>query len=131
MKFFFDNCVSPKLARAIHQLIEPAHAAEALKDKFHEGIPDTEWIPRLAAESGEWIIISGDQRIRKRPQERDIWRAAKLTAFFMADGFANADKWEQIRWVVEKWPLIMDQAARVTPGSAFEVPRRGTKLTTV
>ncbi|CAG0993140.1 hypothetical protein PHYC_02409 [Phycisphaerales bacterium] len=130
MKIFFDNCISAKLARAIHELIRPEHEAVALRDRFPEAIADTDWIPQLAREPG-WIIISGDQRIRKRPQEREIWRAAKLTTFFMADGFTNVDGWEQVRWLIEKWPLIMDQARRVTAGSAFEVPRRGSKLSTL
>lgn len=130
MNFFFDNCINPKLARALHALVEPEHQVTALRDRFDASVSDTEWISTLSSEGG-WIIISGDQRIRRRPQERDIWRAAKLTTFFMADGYTKLERWEQIRWMIDKWPTIMDQAGRVTPGSAFEVPKRGSKLATL
>lgn len=128
MRFFFDNCVSPRLARAIHQLIRPAHEVVALRDRFEAGAPDTLWIPALGRE-GDWIIVSGDLRIRTRPQERELLRAAQLTTFFMAGGYMNLPEWEQVRWMVDKWPLIVEQADRVNPGAMFLVPKKGRRLT--
>ena len=130
MKFFFDNCISPKLARAIHELAQPEHEVVALRDKFSEDVIDAVWIPALAQE-GDWVIVSGDLRIRTRPRERELWKAAKLTTFFMAKNFVRLDGWEQVRWMIDKWPQIVDSAQRFTAGSAFEVPQRGSKLGTV
>jgi hypothetical protein len=128
MRFFYDNCVSPKLGRAVHALIEPEHLITHLRTRFPPATPDSEWIPALGREGG-WIVISGDLRIRKKPLERDLWRAAKLTTFFMAEGYMNLPDWEQVRWMIDKWPLIMEQADRVTAGAAFLVPKRGQRLT--
>ena len=97
MKFFFDNCISPRLARAIHELSKPEHEVLALRDRFDPGTADTVWIPTLGVEGG-WTIVSGDLRIRTRPQERELLRAARLTTFFMAKGFMNLPDWEQVRW---------------------------------
>lgn len=130
MKFFFDNCISPKLARAIHELAKPEHEVVALRDKFSADVTDTVWIPELAGE-GDWVIVSGDLRIRTRPQERELWKAARLSTFFMAKNYVRLDAWEQVRWMVDKWPLIVDSAQRFAAGSAFEVPQRGAKLATV
>lgn len=127
MNFFFDNCISPKLARAIHQLVLPEHRVVPLREMFESHTPDIDWLQTLGGEGG-WIVISGDMRIRKRPKERDVWKAARLTTFFMADGFQEVGQWEQVRWMIDKWPLIADQAAKVTPGAAFIVPKRGNKL---
>jgi len=99
MKFFFDNCISPKLARAIHALIEPDHKVEHLRDRFVPSTKDTEWIQQLADE-GNWVIVTADHRIRTRPQERQVWKAAKLTTFFMADAFEQLPAWEQVKWMV-------------------------------
>jgi hypothetical protein len=128
MRFFFDNCISPKLAAALHALVEPQDSVEHLRGKFTADTPDTEWITSLGEEGG-WIIVSGDLRIRKRPREREVLRAAKLTAFFMAETFVNQPAWEQVRWMIDKWPLIADMAGRVAPGAAFMVPKRGRQLT--
>ena len=130
MRFFFDNCISPKLARAMHELSQPEHEAVALRGKFPEGALDMDWIPRLGQE-GRWIIVSGDLRIKTRPIERELWRAAKLTTFFMAKNFPRLEAWEQVRWMVDKWPLIVEFAQKSTPGSAFIVPHRGSQLSTI
>ena len=127
MRFFFDNCLSPKLARAIHALVEPDHEVVPLRDIFPPSTPDTDWIGTLASE-GDWIIVTSDHRIRSRPLERQVWRTAKLTTFFMAEAFEQIPAWEQVRWMVDKWPLIVEQAERVTGGAAFRVPKRGKKL---
>lgn len=124
MKFIFDNCISPRLAKAIHALVESEHEVVALRDRFRSDTPDTEWIGELGRQGG-WIIISGDLRIRKRPQELAVWRTARLTTFFMASGFQSETQWEQARWMVGKWPEIVDLASRVAPGAAFRVPKRG------
>lgn len=136
MKFFFDNCISPRLARAIHQLIQPKHSAIPLRDRFHADTPDNDWLSELGNETrpgtdDEWVVISGELRIKTRPLERAAWKQAGLTIFFMADGFVNQPEWEQVRWIIDKWPAIMDQVKRVTAGSGFIVPKKGKKLTTV
>ena len=128
MKFFFDNCISPRLARAIHELSKPEHEVLALRDRFDPGTADTVWIPTLGVEGG-WTIVSGDLRIRTRPQERELLRAARLTTFFMAKGFMNLPDWEQVRWMIDKWPLMVEQADRVNPGAMFLVPKTGRRLT--
>ncbi|HBS29582.1 MAG TPA: hypothetical protein DEB06_09080 [Phycisphaerales bacterium] len=130
MKFFFDNCLSPRLATALNALVEPEHSVVHLRDKFATPTPDTDWIVRLSEEGG-WIIVSGDLRISKRPTEREVWRAAKLTTFFMADGYQNLDEWQQVRVMIEKWPQIMDLAERTGRGSAFRVPIRSRKIETL
>ena len=130
MRFFFDNCISPKLARAMRELIKPDHEVTPLVDKVPASTLDVEWIPRLGID-GDWVVVTGDLRIKKKPQERLVWKAAKLTTFFMADSFTNVPDWEQVRWIIDKWPLIVDQAKLVSPGAAFLVPRRSGKLESI
>lgn len=129
MKFFFDHCISSRLAKAVHELVVPDHEVVSLRSKFaRDDIKDIDWLNILAREGG-WTVISGDMAIRTRPRERDVWKAAKLTTFFMARGFTQQPEWEQVRWLIDKWPLIVDMAGRVNPGAAYEVPKRGSKLT--
>lgn len=133
MRFFFDNCMSPKLARAMHELISPLHEAVPLRQRWPEAdrhsVADVDWIRSLGTE-GNWAVISGDIRIRSRPAERDALKAARLTTFFLADGYPKLDKWEQVRWLIEKWTEIVDLSERVARGSTFRVPRRG-KIETI
>jgi PIN domain-containing protein len=66
VKFFFDNNLPPKLAKSLHLLVEPDHEVVHLKDRFSADAPDEEWITALAKQK-DWIIVSGDLRIRRNP----------------------------------------------------------------
>lgn len=127
MKFFFDNCISIKLARAINALVEPDDSVEHLQKRFNEDTADTTWIEALGRER-HWVVVSGDLKIRQRPQEQRVLKAAGLTVFFMAKGFTKLPEWEQVRWLIDKWPLIRQQAELAAVGSAYIVPKVGRKL---
>lgn len=128
MKFFFDNCVSHRLASAIHALVEPEHEVVHLRAKWRqadrETVADTAWIRELSAD-GDWVVVSGDIAIRSRPAERDALRQARLTTFFLAKGYTQLPDWDQVRWLIDKWPEIVDLACRTAKGSMFRVPKRG------
>ena len=64
MRFFFDNNLPPKLAKSLHLLVEPHHQVVHLKAKFAADAKDETWMLELAKEE-DWVIVSGDLRIRK------------------------------------------------------------------
>lgn len=122
MKFFFDNNLPPALTRGICALSEPeGHEVVHLRQKFPPNIADTNWIDRLGRE-GHWVIISGDLRIFKNRHEREAWRSAGLTTFFLAKGWINHRFWDQAWRLVRWWPMIVEVAELFEPGAAFEVP---------
>jgi PIN domain-containing protein len=129
LRFFFDNTLALAHARAFKALCEAdEHKIVHLRERFEkENIPDEEWIPAIAAD-GEWIVITGDTNIYKNPHRRRVWLAARLTTFFLADGFQNLKFWLQMRYLVKWWPDFETVAQRVTRGSAFKVPMSGSKL---
>jgi hypothetical protein len=99
------------------------HEVLHLRDRFSEDAADELWIPALAKEGG-WIIISGDTRIARTPQLRVIWTNAKLTTFFLGKAWMKEKFWENAWRLVRWWPRIIEQAALVAPGAAFDVPWR-------
>ena len=69
MKFFFDNQISYRLAEAIDRLAgAEGDQVVALRAKFPQNEKDLSWISQLSAE-GDWIIVSGDSKIRNKPTE--------------------------------------------------------------
>ena len=80
MRFFFDNNLPPKLAKSLHVLVEPHHQVVHLKAKFAANATDEAWMLDLAKEQN-WVIVSGDLRIRKNPHEIAAWRSAGHTTF--------------------------------------------------
>lgn len=119
MRFFFDNCISPRLAAAIGALSE--YEVKHLRDKFPPNTPDIEWL-RVLSEEGDWIIISGDTRIFRTSHELAAWRSAGLTGFFWSSQWFKKKIWEHAWRLVRWWPKIEEQAKLVEAGAAFELP---------
>jgi hypothetical protein len=126
VKFFFDNCLSPNLARAI-KLLDPKYDIIHLRDKFPADVSDVEWINALASE-GDWVIVSGDVRITKNPQNRAAWRQSKLTAFFFDRQWTNQSLWDQAWRAVRWWPRIKSTAEGLASGRGYLVPLNYGKL---
>ena len=119
MRFFFDNNLSPHLARAMHSLSEPdGHSVVHLREKFPQNVSDTEWIEGLAAE-GHWIVVSGDLNIHRARLEKAVWRNAKLVGFFLARGWMNLEPLDQAWRLVKWWPAVLRQAGLAAPGSTY------------
>ena len=123
MRFFFDNNLSPYLAKALAALCESQDVAvEHLREKFPVATTDVEWIRRLADE-GDWSVITQDRLIRN-PLEKEAFRQSGLTAFVLTKTWAGHRYWEKAAQLVRWWPRIMEQAGLVEGGAAFEVPWR-------
>ena len=121
MRFFFDNNLSPYLAKAIHALCEPRGSQVwHLRQKFSGTTSDVEWINALAADGG-WCVVSQD-RLTKNPLEKEALRQSGLVAFIMAKGWVKYEGWEKAWRLVRWWPRIMEQANLVEGGAVFEVP---------
>ena len=129
MKYFFDNCIAPALARGMRELcVDQGHQVEYRRNKFDEATADIVWLDALGAE-GHWIVISADVRITKhKSPERAAWKASGLTAFFFHQHFPENGFWNQVHTVVRRWPDIQAQARRSPRGKGFLVPKGGNKL---
>ena len=100
MKFFVDNCLAPHIARAIDQFLKPqGHCAVHLRDKFKPNTKDEDWISQLAAE-GDWVVISGDYHITKKPILKEAWKSSGLAGFFFTKGFAELRPDQQMARIV-------------------------------
>jgi len=124
VKFFVDNCLAIKHARALHALVEPDHSIIHLRDRFKPDTPDTVWLAELAKE-GAWIIISGDSRISRSAHERQAWHQSRLTAFFLAKGWMNLPLMEQHAKLSHCLPSILEWADDAKAGSGFLVKING------
>ena len=81
---------------------------------------------RTLGEQGDWVVISGGVRITKNAHERRAWQDSHLTAFFLKKGWLNQPLWFQASRLIQWFPDIMAQAAKVAPGAAFIVPYKYT-----
>ena len=124
MKFFLDNCLAIRHARALHEMVKPDHSFTHLQDKFSPAIKDQDWIYALGQESG-WVVISGDYRIGKSAHERRAWHESGLTVFFLSKGWTNIPpllQHSKLALILEK---IIAEAQAAPAGAGFSVSING------
>jgi hypothetical protein len=73
VKFFFDRSLSKRLVNAIRALegVRSGIEVQFKDDRFPPDTDDTVWIAALAAE-GNWIVVSLDPEILRKPVERPL-----------------------------------------------------------
>lgn len=129
MRFFLDNCLAIRHARALNEMVKPQHSFTHLQDKFRPDTKDEEWICQLGKER-EWIVISGDYRIGKSAHERAAWHQSGLTVFFLSKGWTNIPPLQQHSKLAAILDDIIAHATTAKPGSGFSISING-KITMV
>ena len=126
MKLLFDNNLSPRVARAINELLKgEGGQAAALRDKFDAATPDIEWITALAEEGG-WSVVSGDQRITKNRAERAAWMKTSLVGFFLEPALLALDPISQTSRLLLWVPVLERQLSVIKGPALFALPLRST-----
>jgi hypothetical protein len=125
VKLLFDHNVSPKVARAIHELIKGDSEAAALRDKFPQDTADIDWINQLGQERG-WAVVSGDRRITKNKAERAAWLQTDLVGFFMEPSLTALDPWQQTARLIFWLPLMQAQLKLISGPALFSLPLKAT-----
>ena len=127
MRVFFDNCTPPIFAHTLHALISPDHhTARHVRFMpeygFQHDTPDVDWIMRLAADQpADWIVVTGDQRIRKNLAERTAWIRARLKAFVLASAYQKTPVNQCAAIILWRWPEMESFISLAAPGSMFEM----------
>jgi hypothetical protein len=124
MRFFLDNNLAIRHARALNEMVKPDHSFHHLQEKFPPDTTDEQWIRALGSEPG-WIVISGDYRIGKNEHEKRAWKESGLTVFFLAKGWTNLPLLLQH----SKLSLILDdiiaEALRAQRGAGYLISVKG------
>ena len=82
---------------------------------------DVDWITRLASDPAVWIVIKGDQRIRKNMAERAAWVRAGLRGFVLAPAYQKTPVNECASTLLWRWPGMHKFISAAAPGSMFEM----------
>lgn len=125
MRFFVDNCLPPRLARAFNELGKPEHTFVHLREHpaLTPSSTDVEWIELLVKEKN-WVILTKDKNIMKKPVEKAAFQSAKLTGFFLDKTWKDLDFWTQTSKLAQLMPKIISLAEISKPGTCFKVPVR-------
>jgi hypothetical protein len=89
---------------------------------FRHDTDDAEWIVRLGSDSpADWIVITGDQRIRKNKAERTAWLQSGLKGFVLAPAYQKTPVNECCACLLWRWPEMKQFISLAAAGSMFEM----------
>ena len=123
MKYFLDNCLSPKYAAMLTAVSATDTVVMALRQEYEESTPDEEWIPKLGANG--WVLISKDREQRKKPELRKALAQNRVTAFYLAKSFDHQPLMEVAWRLVKYWSKITHMGQNSRKGSQFLVDING------
>ncbi|MEX2477632.1 MAG: DUF5615 family PIN-like protein [Gracilimonas sp.] len=131
MKFYFDENITPQIARALAILQEPRQNEKievyTIRDAFGKGAPDEEWIPKVAAEDG--IVVTQDMNIHRTRHQRELYRQHGLgVVFFKPPSKSGYSYWEMIEKLIEAWPQIKKIGKTERKPFAFIIKPRSKKV---
>jgi len=120
MTYFFDNNLSPKIAKILDIMdVDAIH----LRDRFDPSTPDEEWL-REAGKCG-WVVVTLDKKIRSRVAEREAYKQYGVVLVVIYEKYMRLPKWNQIVWMLTRWPKIEEAVKEARQGTCLRVPCRG------
>lgn len=131
MNFFFDENITPQIARALAILQEPLQHEQIkvfnIRDEFGRGATDEEWIPEVGKQEG--VVITQDLNIHRTRQQRELYRQFKIgVVFFKPPKKTGYGYWTMIEKIIEAWPDIKKIAKRKKKPFAYVIKPRSKKL---
>jgi len=120
MNFFFDNNLSPNLAKAMN-LLEQRGEVLHLTEKFAPNTKDEDWLKYVG--ENRLILITRDKRIRRHAAELRAFKIFKVRAFIL--GGKNPTIWQIIKQIINNWLKIKDLASKTRPPFVFQIPLKG------
>ncbi len=89
LTFFIDECLGGK---ALGDALRAAgHLAVLHREQFLSGTDDVAWLSALYERRSDWIVLTKDKQIRKRPLEKQALMAAGLRVFALTAADLGTD----------------------------------------
>jgi hypothetical protein len=121
MRFFVDRCFPAPPCNALIALESGVHKIEFHDTLFKPTTTDVEWLRAVGGWSPQPIVISGDTRILRNPDEQRELVAQDLTFVCLMPGWIGM-KPDDFTWKFFKaWPSIKEAVASCKQPTVFEL----------
>jgi hypothetical protein len=82
---------------------------------------DVEWIEYLASTGDEWLVVTGDQRIRKNKAEAQAFRRAHLRGIILASAYQRTPMHRCCAVIVYQCPTLFETIRKFDPPFMLEM----------
>ena len=122
MNVLFDNCTSPVMASTLNGFIGgDGHKAVHMRQLPLSNPTDIEWIKYLEQRQDAWIVITGDDRIRRNKAERSAFRQANLKGVVLAAAYQKTPMHRCCAVIVHQWPALLATMSLFEPPVLVEM----------
>ncbi len=124
---FIDNDLPPVFARVLRALLStemPEPRVVALIEVLPKDTPDVDWIEWIRQQEGEWIVLTGERRIRTVPAEREALRQARLRVLNMPKSIRSKPHHQRCATLLWQWPRIVSAMKSFEPSVMCEMSPR-------
>lgn len=127
IKLIFDECLSHSMMAALLPFLQRDGRTVQLKavvDYQKSGVPDKEWIPKIAKEGG-WIVTTADWGRQNKKEKRDeklpyLCRLYGVTHILLTPKVHELQDFEKGQALTAVWRNIV-KATKVAPGTRFSL----------
>jgi hypothetical protein len=128
MRFYFDENIAPRIARALAILTEVDQIeVYSNVDEFKRGVPDEEWIPAVGKNDG--IVITQDLNIHRTRHQRELYKKHGVgVVFFKPPKKFGYPYWEMITQILTSWPEILKTVEKAARPFAYVIRPRSKRL---
>lgn len=121
LRFFFDRCCPPKLARIVGAFADDHEVRHFSDDaRFADNTDDVVWLAELGRDEASWAVVSMDARILKKPHERQALVEAHLTFFLLGSAWMSMPMHDKCWKLLKVWPDVVN-TANETRHRLFEI----------
>src|SRR5271157_1547262 len=126
MRFYFDNNLSPHLARAMSELAADEEGDEIVhaRERDMDRMTDPEFIDILSRE-GKWVIVTTDVAMSRSPHLVQALASSGLVSVSLRHGWLELGGRRMASQLLRRWSEIRETAARARPSTVVVVPVRG------
>ncbi|MCK5833678.1 hypothetical protein KAH81_08415 [bacterium] len=117
-EFLLDENISPKIAKGFTAFGEKV---DHLNEIIPKGTSDIKWIEQIG---DEWILITNDISINKKPQEARALLDAGLSVFFI-DLTTQPTFWDWLVFFVNHWEEWKQLAIETPRPFAYRITKKG------
>jgi PIN like domain len=126
MKFYFDNNLSPRLARAMNELAaDEGDTIVHAREKNLQHLPDDEYI-RVLSEEGGWVIVTTDLGMSRSPHLVQALASSGLVSVSLRHGWLEMGGMRIAAGLMTRWAKIKEAVVTARPATVVFVPIRGT-----
>lgn len=97
------------------------HSVFHARDLGLHNKPDIEWIKYLSESGDDWLVFTGDAKIRKNRAEREAYRRAGLKGVVLSPAYQKTDMARCCGMIVANWDDLVSFFARIAPPLLVEL----------